>query len=84
MSYEDKTKIFLELGLREDIIPKVKNYLDLVWAANQDLNIVSRQMSFEDLIDNHFIDCLLPLKKFPTQTQKYFPFQHFLVWSEVE
>lgn len=65
MSFEEKNKIFLDLGLRQEAISKVKTYLDLVWAANQDLNIVSRQMTFEDLIDNHLIDCLLPLKHFP-------------------
>lgn len=65
MSYEEKIPNFFELGLRTDALSKVKTYLDLVWAANQDLNIVSRQMTFENLIDNHLIDCLLPLKLFP-------------------
>ncbi len=66
MTFEEKIPLFLKLGLREEVIPKIKNYLDLVWSANQELNIVSRQMSFEDLIDNHLIDCLLPLAHFPT------------------
>ncbi len=65
MSFEEKIPLLLKLGLREEVLPKVKTYLDLVWAANRDLNIVSRQMSFEDLLDNHLIDCLLPLNKFP-------------------
>ncbi len=65
MSFEDKTPHLLNLGLNPDSVLKVKTFLDLVWSANQELNIVSRQMSFEDLIDNHLIDCLLPLKYFP-------------------
>ncbi len=65
MSFEGKISHFLNLGLNPDSVPKVKTYLDLVWSANQELNIVSRQMAFEDLIDNHLIDCLLPLKYFP-------------------
>ncbi len=65
MSFEQKIQTLLNLGLRESAAPKVTAYLDLVWVANQDLNIVSRQTSFEDLIDNHLIDCLLPLKNFP-------------------
>ncbi len=65
MSFEEKIPHLLKLGLNPAAVPKVKIFLDLVWSANQELNIVSRQMSFEDLIDNHLIDCLLPLKYFP-------------------
>ncbi len=65
MSFEEKIPHLVKLGLNPATVPKVKIFLDLVWSANQELNIVSRQMSFEDLIDNHLIDCLLPLKYFP-------------------
>lgn len=57
----------LELGFQESSLTRLKSYIDLLWAANEELNLISRQMTFEELIDNHLIDCLLPLKKFPKQ-----------------
>lgn len=55
----------LELGFREEGITQLKAYIDLLWAANEELNLISRKMTYEELIDNHLIDCLLPLKSFP-------------------
>lgn len=55
----------IELGFREEALPQLKAYIDLLWASNEELNLISRKMTFEELIDNHVIDCLLPLKKFP-------------------
>jgi 16S rRNA (guanine527-N7)-methyltransferase len=66
MHFEKRTAEFLKLGLNREALPKLKAYLDLLWAANQELNLVSRKMGFEELIDNHVIDCLLPLAQFPT------------------
>lgn len=57
--------LILSLGFGEENSTKLKAYLDLLWRSNEELNLISRQMSFEELIDNHVIDCLLPLKKFP-------------------
>lgn len=64
----DRKKIIETLGFREDTIPGLLSYLELLWRANDELNLVSRQMAFSDLIDNHVIDCLLPLKFFPEKT----------------
>lgn len=66
MSFEKRTPLILELGFREEALPQLKAYIDLLWAANEELNLFSRQMKFEELIDNHLIDCLLPLKQFPS------------------
>lgn len=55
----------IELGFSESEIPRLRKYIDLLWASNEELNLISRKMTFEELIDNHLIDCLLPLKKFP-------------------
>lgn len=63
--FEKQTSLILELGFRQAALPKLKAYIDLLWAANEELNLVSRKMTFEELIDNHVIDCLLPLKQFP-------------------
>ncbi|MDG0817240.1 16S rRNA (guanine(527)-N(7))-methyltransferase RsmG [Bdellovibrio svalbardensis] len=65
MQFENRIPLILELGFREEALPQLKAYIDLLWAANEELNLFSRQMKFEELIDNHLIDCLLPLKKFP-------------------
>lgn len=53
------------LGFREDGIDSLRLYVELLWKANEELNLISRQMTFEELIDNHIIDSLLPLNKFP-------------------
>lgn len=66
MHFEKRIPIILQLGFRKEALPKLKAYIDLLWAANEDLNLISRKMTFEELIDNHVIDCLLPLKLFPS------------------
>ncbi len=69
MHFEKRIPVMIELGLNPDRIPLLKAYVDLLWAANEELNLISRKMTFEELIDNHVIDCLLPLKKFPTDVK---------------
>lgn len=68
MFFEHRLPLIKELGFSEQSIPALKNYIELLWSANEELNLFSRQMKFEELIDNHLIDCLLPLKLFPKQT----------------
>lgn len=65
MHFEKRIPLILELGFREEAMGALKAYIDLLWSANEELNLVSRKMTFEELIDNHVIDCLLPLKMFP-------------------
>lgn len=65
MYFEKRSPLFIELGFNEAALPKLKNYVDLLWSANEELNLISRKMTFEELIDNHIVDCLLPLKHFP-------------------
>ena len=65
MSFEKRQQLILDLGFREEALPLLRQYLDLLWSANEELNLISRQMTFDELIDNHVIDCLLPLKQFP-------------------
>lgn len=65
MYFEKRSSLFVELGFDEAALPKLKNYVDLLWSANEELNLISRKMTFEELIDNHIVDCLLPLKHFP-------------------
>ena len=64
--FEKRIPLILELGFNETKLSDLKTYIDLLWKTNEALNLISRKMTFEELIDNHLIDCLLPLKKFPT------------------
>jgi len=65
MSFEKRIPLILELGFNEAAIPQLHAYIDLLWASNEELNLISRQMSFDELLDNHLVDCLLPLQQFP-------------------
>lgn len=67
MHFDTRIPLMIELGFSEKEIPRLKKYIDLLWASNEELNLISRKMTFEELIDNHLIDCLLPLKKFPSE-----------------
>ncbi len=70
MHFENRIPLIRELGFRADGIEALKTYIDLLWKSNEELNLISRQMTFEDLIDNHIIDSLLALKSFPTDAKK--------------
>lgn len=63
--FDSRISLMLELGYREDGIATLKKYVELLWASNEELNLFSRKMTVEELVDNHVIDCLLPLKQFP-------------------
>lgn len=67
MHFEKRIPLLLELGFRKSGLDALKSYIDLLWTTNKELNLISRQMSFEELIDNHLVDCLLALKHFPTE-----------------
>lgn len=67
--FEKRIPLMLELGVQASVLPKLKNYIDLLWASNEELNLISRKMTFDELIDNHLIDCLLPLRHFPVEVQ---------------
>lgn len=65
MNFESRIPTILELGFPETALPKLKEYIDLLWSSNEELNLISRKMTYEELLDNHVIDCLLPIKLFP-------------------
>ena len=71
MSYfEQQKSIFLSLGLREQAVPLLKKYVDYLWSSNEELNLISRKMTIEELIDNHIIDSLMILSDFPANVKK--------------
>lgn len=65
MPFQNRIPLILELGFREDGIDALKEYIDLLWKSNEELNLISRKMTFAELIDNHIIDALLALSLFP-------------------
>lgn len=71
MEYFDKQKNYmLDLGFSAEHLESLKKYVQLLWQSNEELNLISRKMPFEELIDNHIIDCLLPLKQFPVNLKR--------------
>ncbi|OFZ28601.1 MAG: 16S rRNA (guanine(527)-N(7))-methyltransferase RsmG [Bdellovibrionales bacterium RIFCSPHIGHO2_01_FULL_40_29] len=67
--FETRVPILLQLGFRESALPALQLYIEKLWSANEDLNLISRKMTFDELIDNHVIDSLLPLEYFPRKVR---------------
>lgn len=65
MHFEERIPFILQLGFDKLALPRLKAYIDLLWQTNEELNLISRKMTFAELIDNHVIDCLLALHRFP-------------------
>ena len=70
MHLSKRKSVIIELGFKPEQLDTLEKYIDLLWASNEELNLISRQMTMDELIDNHIIDCLLPLKLFPQNIQK--------------
>jgi 16S rRNA (guanine527-N7)-methyltransferase len=68
--FQKRIPVFIELGFRESGLDQLKAFINLLWETNEELNLISRKMTFEELIDNHVIDCLLPLSKFPQNVKR--------------
>lgn len=58
------------LGFNSKATERLLEYALLLWETNQDLNLFSRQTTWEDLLDNHLIDCLLALPHLPTDKKR--------------
>lgn len=54
----------IELGLNEEQYQALKAFVGNLWSANMELNLFSRKMPPEDLIENHIFDCLIALPHF--------------------
>jgi len=65
MDISNRRHILMELGVKEDILLSIQNYMNLLWKTNEKLNLVSRKMTIDEFIDNHVVDSFLPLKYFP-------------------
>lgn len=69
MHFKSRIPVLIQLGFKEENLGQLESYLKLLWSSNENLNLISRKMSFEELIDNHVVDCLLPLAHFPRDLQ---------------
>ena len=67
--FNTRIPLFIQLGLREKAVETLRKYILKLWDENEELNLISRKMTAAELIDNHVIDCLLPLKSFPTSVK---------------
>ncbi len=59
--------ILAALGVQPEQSIKLAAYLAHLWAANQELNLVSRKLAPDMLVDDHLVDSLLALPHFPRQ-----------------
>lgn len=70
MNIDRCQETIFRLGFRESAWKPLKSYVDFLWKSNEDLNLVSRKMTEQDLLDNHVLDCLLPLPYFPKNLKR--------------
>lgn len=70
IEFENRKAVILALGFSLDRLTLLEQYIELLWSSNEELNLISRKMTLNDLIDNHIVDCLLPLKEFPTNVRR--------------
>ena len=70
MNWSKYEILLKELGVREEIFPALQKYKTLLWKSNESLNLISRKMTEEEFMDNHVVDCFLPLSYFPKNTMK--------------
>lgn len=71
MSYLEKQKsIILSLGFNESSLPALSKYIDYLWSSNDELNLISRKMTMEELVDNHIVDSLMIISFFPSHVKK--------------
>lgn len=67
---ENYYSILTSLGVRNEACKTLEVYVNLLWQANHSLNLISRQMTVDELVHNHIIDSFLPLSYFPHQVLK--------------
>jgi len=62
LSWSDK---LAGLGVEADALERLSAYLERLWAANRERNLVSRKMCAEVLVREHLMDCLIALPYLP-------------------
>ena len=54
-----------QLGVDQAAVEKLAQYLDHLWSRNQDLNLVSRKLTPQQLVADHLMDSLIALPLLP-------------------
>lgn len=67
--FKIRIPILIELGFKEKRLHALEKFIHFLWQSNEELNLISRKMTVAEFIDNHVIDCLLPLKYFPEEVK---------------
>ncbi len=62
---EEHAEQFQQLKIDSDQIVRLTSYLNRLWAANQELNLVSRKMTPLALVRDHLFDSLIALAYLP-------------------
>lgn len=65
-----RTPLIVEMGFNPASLSGLESYLNHLWKSNEELNLISRKMTGDELVDNHVIDCLLPLRYFPKNVKR--------------
>ncbi len=70
MTYEELLSAYAPLGiLNEDKLDKLKKYASLLLEANSKFNLTAIKDP-DEVVEKHFYDCLLPLKRFDLKNKK--------------
>lgn len=70
MTYEELLSAYAPLGiLNEDKLDKLKKYASLLLEANSKFNLTAIKDP-DEVVEKHFYDCLLPLKRFDLKNEK--------------
>lgn len=68
--FQKRTPLILSLGVPEAKASRLLAYLKQLVQSNEELNLISRKMTAEELVDKHLVDVLLGLKHFPKNIKK--------------
>lgn len=62
---QERKDLILNFGVNENQLSILNEFLINLIQSNEELNLVSRQLTMKDLVENHLIDCLLAYPHLP-------------------
>jgi len=63
---QTQSELLAKLEVDETMQKAIASYLDHLWKANRELNLVSRKMTVDELVLDHVFDCLIAFPHLPT------------------
>lgn len=67
---QERKDLVLNLGVSLNQLNILNVFLENLIHSNEELNLVSRQLTMKDLVENHLIDCLLAYPQLPQNLKK--------------